>query len=101
MYEATPSTTLVGLLTPLLVANPFSTVRASLRRWSSEEFEDGLTHGWQGRLRWRPVDSFFPPCCCEPAMLDVAAGAPPTRARSPCTRHLSNAGVGVTATKIR
>ena len=69
MYEATPSTTLVGLLTPLLVANPFSTVRASLRRWSSEEFEDGLTHGWQGRLRWRPVDSFFPPCCCEPATL--------------------------------
>jgi len=63
---------LADLLTPLLVANPFSTVRASLRRWSSEEFEDGLTHGWQGRLRWRPVDSFFPPCCWGTAIPSAA-----------------------------
>src|ERR1700704_6387790 len=59
--EATAaSTTLADLLPPLLVANPFSAMRASLRRWSSDEFEDGVAHGWQGRLgRW-PVDSFFP-----------------------------------------
>src|SRR5262245_32074182 len=54
------STTLADLLTPLLVANPFLAVRASLRRWASDEFENRLTHGWQRRLwRW-PVDSFFP-----------------------------------------
>jgi hypothetical protein len=58
--ETDPSTTLANLLMPLLVANPFSTMRASLRRQSSEEFEDGVAHGWQGRLRRRPVDSFFP-----------------------------------------
>ena len=39
-----PSTTLAELLTPLLVANPFSAMRASLRWWSSEEFEDGEAH---------------------------------------------------------
>jgi hypothetical protein len=39
------NTTLADLLTPLLAANPFSTMRASLRRWSSEEFEDGVAHG--------------------------------------------------------
>ena len=53
------STTLADLLTPRLVANPFSTIRASLRRRSSDEFEDGVAHGWQSRLRWRPADSFF------------------------------------------
>src|ERR1700716_2462795 len=58
--ETPYSTTLADLLPPLLVANPFSAMRASLRRWSSDEFEDGVAHGWQGRLgRW-PVDSFFP-----------------------------------------
>ena len=25
-----------------------------------DKFENGLTHGGQCRLRWRPVDSFFP-----------------------------------------
>src|SRR5207244_2899228 len=40
--------------------NPFSAARASLRRWSSDEFEDGLAHGGQCRSRRRPVDSFFP-----------------------------------------
>ena len=40
------STTLADLLTPLLVANQFSAVRASLRWWPSDEFEDGLAHGW-------------------------------------------------------
>src|SRR5262245_46185678 len=53
------STTLADLLTPPFVANPFSTIRASLRRQSSEEFEDGVAHGRQGWLRRRPVDSFF------------------------------------------
>src|SRR5262245_32076537 len=57
--EPAPSTTLADLLTPPFVANPFSTIRASLRRQSSEEFEDGVAHGRQGWLRRRPVDSFF------------------------------------------
>ena len=43
---------------------------ALLRWYSSEEFEDGVTHGGQGRLRWWPVDSFFPFCGREPAMLE-------------------------------
>jgi hypothetical protein len=30
---------LADLLTPLLVANPFSAVRASLLRWATDEFE--------------------------------------------------------------
>src|SRR6516162_6770067 len=55
-----PSTTLADLLRPPLVANPFSTMRASLRRWSSEEFEDGVAYGGQSWLRRRPIDSFFP-----------------------------------------
>src|SRR5262249_55189700 len=45
-----PSTTLADLLTPLSVADPFSAVRASLRRWSSDEFEDGLADSGQSRL---------------------------------------------------
>src|SRR5215210_5981635 len=53
------NTTLADLLTPLCVAKPFAAVRASLWRWSSHEFEDGLAHGREGRLRWRTVDSFF------------------------------------------
>jgi hypothetical protein len=61
---------LADLLTPLLAANPFSAVRALVRWWSNDEFEDGLTHRWQGWLRWRPVDSFFPHCGFEPAMLE-------------------------------
>src|SRR5262249_58333007 len=40
-----PSTTLADLLRPPLVANPFSTMRASLRRTSSEEVEDGVEYG--------------------------------------------------------
>ena len=54
------STTLADLLTPLLVANPSSAMRAPLLWWLGDKFEDGLTHGGQRRLRWRPVDSFFP-----------------------------------------
>lgn len=53
------STTLADLLMPLLAANPFLTMRASLRRWSSDEFENGVTHGRQGWLGRRPIDSFF------------------------------------------
>ena len=41
-----PSTTLADLLTPLCVANPPSAVRATLRRQSSDEFDDGVTHRW-------------------------------------------------------
>jgi hypothetical protein len=43
-------------------------MRASLRR-SSNEFKDGVAHGGQSWLKRRPVDSFFPPCCGEAAML--------------------------------
>src|SRR6516162_9230268 len=55
-----PSTTLADLLTPLFGANPFAAVRASLRWRKSKDLEDGLAYGGQGRLRWWPVDSFFP-----------------------------------------
>ena len=54
------STTLADLFRPLRVADPSSAVQASLWRWSSDEFEDGLTHGWQGWFRRWPIDSFFP-----------------------------------------
>ena len=53
------STTLADLFTLLFAANPFSAAWASLWRWSSDEFEDGLAHGGQCRSRRRPVDSFF------------------------------------------
>src|SRR5450756_2380307 len=53
------SATLADLLTPHLVANPLSAMRASLRWRSSDEFEDGVANGWQSRLRRRPADSFF------------------------------------------
>jgi hypothetical protein len=43
-------TALADLLTPLLVANPFSAMRATLLWWLGDEFEDGLKHGWQGWL---------------------------------------------------
>src|SRR5262249_13107376 len=55
-----PNTTLADLFTLLFAANPFSAARASLRRWSDDEFGDGLAHGGQCRSRRRPVDSFFP-----------------------------------------
>jgi hypothetical protein len=58
--QSSASTTLADLLTPLLVANPSSAMRAPLLWWFGDKFEDGLTHGGQCRLRWRPVDSFFP-----------------------------------------
>ena len=42
-----------------LAAEPYSAVRASLKR-SHDELDDGVTHGRQAWLRWRSVDSFFP-----------------------------------------
>src|SRR5262249_29434658 len=54
-----PSPTLAELLMPLPAANPFSTMRASLRWYSSEELEDGVTYGGQSWLRRGSVDSFF------------------------------------------
>src|ERR1700745_2920898 len=59
--SAVASTTLADLFTLLFAANPFSAARASLRRWSSDEFEDGLAHGGRCRSRRRAVDFFFPP----------------------------------------
>src|SRR6478735_8864528 len=55
-----PSTTLADLLTPLLGANPFSTVRASFRWQLSDERDDGVADGRQAWLRRRSIDSFFP-----------------------------------------
>ena len=56
-----PSTTLADLLTPLFVANPFSAVRASFLRQSSDEGDDGVADGRQTGLRRRSIDSFSPP----------------------------------------
>src|SRR5262249_36299499 len=53
------SPTLAELLMPLPAANPFSTMLASLRWYSSEELEDGVTYGRQSWLRRGFVDSFF------------------------------------------
>src|SRR5262245_17974859 len=53
------SPTLAELLMPLPAANPFSTMRASLRWYSSEELEDGVTYGGQSWLRRGSGDSFF------------------------------------------
>src|SRR3984893_12385415 len=58
-FERAASTTLADLLTPPLGAHPFSTMRASLRRQSSEEFDDCVAHGGQSWLRRRAGDSFF------------------------------------------
>src|SRR5260370_42689882 len=73
-FSDSPSTTLADLFTLLFAANPFSAVWASLRRWSRDEFEDGLAHGGQCWSWRRPVDSFFPPCCFEPAILEESVG---------------------------
>jgi hypothetical protein len=54
------SSTLADLLTPLLVANPFLAMRATLPWWLGDKFEYGLPHGWQSLLRRWTVDSFFP-----------------------------------------
>ena len=64
------STTLADLLTLPLVANPFPAMRALLRRWSSDEVEDGVAHGWQSRLRRWAVDSFFSALLCKAAILE-------------------------------
>src|SRR5262244_2843863 len=57
--SARPNPTLAEFLMPLPAANPFSTMRASLRWYSSEELEDGVTYGGQSWLRRGSVDSFF------------------------------------------
>lgn len=40
-----------GLFTPLLFADLFSAVRASLIWWSKTEFDDGVAYGRQAWLR--------------------------------------------------
>jgi hypothetical protein len=65
------NTILADLLTLLLVANPFSAMRAPLLWWLGDKFEEGLTDGGQYRLRWRPVDFFS---CFEPAALKESVG---------------------------
>jgi hypothetical protein len=57
---ADASTTLADLFTPLLFADLSSAVGTSLRSWSNDEFDDGVAHGREARLRWWAVDSFFP-----------------------------------------
>src|SRR5215510_2372846 len=59
LMSTRPNPTLAELLMPLPAANPFSTMRASLRWYSSEELEDGVTYGGQSWLRRGSVDSFF------------------------------------------
>ena len=54
-----PSTTLADLFTLLLFADLSFAIWAFLKRWSNDEFDDGVAHGRQGRLRRRAVDSFF------------------------------------------
>jgi NAD(P)-dependent dehydrogenase (short-subunit alcohol dehydrogenase family) len=70
------STTLADLFTQLLFADFSSAVRASLRPWSNDEFDDGVTYGRQARLRRWTVDSFF----SAPLVRDGGAGG--TRKRS-------------------
>jgi hypothetical protein len=53
-------TTLADLFKLHVCADPFSAVRASLRRQSSDERDDGVADGRQAWLRRRSVDSFFP-----------------------------------------
>ncbi len=54
------STTLADLFKQHVRADPFSAVRASLRRQSSDERDDSVTDSRQAWLRRRSVDSFFP-----------------------------------------
>ena len=54
------STTLADLFKLHVRTYPFVAVRASLRRHSSDESDDGVTDGRQAWLRRRSVDSFFP-----------------------------------------
>src|SRR5262249_56845858 len=54
-----PSTTLADLLGPPLVANPFSAMRASLRRRSTDEFANSLAHGGEGWGRRGRAALFF------------------------------------------
>src|SRR5258708_11071521 len=58
-------TTLAYLFTLLLLADLSSAVRASLRSWSNDEFDDGLVYGWHARLRRWTVDSFFRLACAR------------------------------------
>src|SRR2546429_6479361 len=76
-----PSTTLADLFTLLFAANPFSAARASLWRWSSDEFEDGLAHGGQCRSRRGAVGSFFSP------LLSLAGDTGGKRRRSSSLAH--------------
>src|SRR5262249_57198653 len=76
-----PQATLADLFTLLFAANPFSAARASLWRWSSDEFEDGLAHGGQCRSRRGPIDSFFS------ALLFLAGGTWGKRRGSSSLEH--------------
>src|SRR6266702_7022260 len=69
-----PSTTLAYLFTPHLRADPPLAVRAALRWQSSDDLDDGVTHGWQAWLRRRSVDSFFPPHFFEATVLKEGKG---------------------------
>src|SRR6476620_3090087 len=60
------NTTLADLLTPLLGANPFSTVRTSFRWQLSDERDDGVADGRQAWLRRR---------CCRKAKASIVMSA--------------------------
>src|SRR5439155_22553048 len=54
-----PNTTLADLFTPLRFGDLSFAVRASLRPWPNDEFDDGVAYGRQARLRRWTADSFF------------------------------------------
>ncbi len=59
---------MADLFTLVLFADLFSAVRASLRRRSNEESDDGVAYGRHAWLRWRSVD-FFPRRLCKAPVL--------------------------------
>src|SRR5215831_8010554 len=69
-----PSTTLADLFKLHVRTYPFVAVRASLRRHSSDESDDGVTDGRQAWLRRRSVDSFFPSRFIEATVLQESEG---------------------------
>jgi len=64
-----PLALLWQIYSPGLFTDPSSAVWASQRWRPKNEIDDGLAYRRQARLRWRSVDSFFPPRLCEATML--------------------------------
>ena len=69
-----PNTTLADLFKQHVRADPFSAVRASLRRQSSDERDDSVTDSRQAWLRRRSVDFFSPSRFFEATVLQEGEG---------------------------